>query len=109
MMTKCSLMTSPGIAEDPFDDVSGEESYAPISANRESFLDSPSNEATQQDHLKPPTPIQRHRSVTRTSFDEKLRNSKRRSVQNIQRRSKSKSAVIEAQVLYPEIISEGMT
>ena len=81
----------PGEAEDQFDEVSGDESYAPISARREGFLDSPIIDSSPQDHLKLPTPIQRHRSSTKSSFDERLRSTKRRSLQNIQRRSRSKS------------------
>lgn len=80
-----------GEGEDAVDDVSGEESYAPISASREGFLDVPSHESMQQDHLKPPTTIQHHRSLTKVSVDERLRNSKRRSLQSIQRRSRSKT------------------
>ena len=81
-----------GDPDESVDDVPGEESYASISASREGFLDSPMIESIQEkDHLKPPTPIQRHRSITKSSFDEKLRTSKRRSLQSIQRRSRSKS------------------
>ena len=77
-----------GEAEDMVDDLSGEESYAPISATREGFLDSPTIDSMQQDHLKPPTPITRNRSIT---VNENVRNNKRRSLQSIQRRSRSKS------------------
>src|SRR5271169_6674396 len=78
----------PGDAEDQVDDLSGEESYAPISTSREGFLDSPTIDSMQQDHLKPPTPITRNRSIT---VGENVRNTKRRSLQSIQRRSRSKS------------------
>lgn len=78
-------------SEDQVDDVSGEESYAPISAIREGFLDNATNDAMQPDHLKPPAPLQRHRSLTKASMDERFRSSKRRSMQNIQRRARSKS------------------
>ena len=81
----------PGEVEAQFDEVSGEESYAPISASREGFLDSPTIDSSPQDHLKPPGPIQRHRTIVKTSLDERLRSTKRRSIQNIQRRSRSKS------------------
>ena len=81
-----------GDPDESVDDLSGEESYASISASREGFLDSPTIESiSEKDHLKPPTPIQRHRSITKAAFDEKLRTSKRRSLQSIQRRSRSKS------------------
>ena len=81
----------PGEAEDQFDEVLGEETYAPISASREGFLDSPTLDSSPQDHLKPPSAIQRHRSTTKTSLDERLRSTKRRSIQSIHRRSRSKS------------------
>src|SRR6266496_4162578 len=51
----------PGEAEDQVDEVSRDESYAPISASCEGFLDSPTLDSSPQDHLKLPTPIQRHR------------------------------------------------
>jgi 1-phosphatidylinositol-3-phosphate 5-kinase len=81
-----------GETEEPEDEFSVDESYAPISARREAFLDNASTDSIQQDHLKPPTPIQRHRSSAKqTTLEERLRSTKRRSIQNIQRRSRSKS------------------
>ena len=78
----------PGEAEDQFDEVSGDESYA---VSREGFLDSPTLASSPQDHLKAPTSIQRHRTISKPSLDERLRSTKRRSIQNIHRRSRSKS------------------
>lgn len=80
-----------GEGEDPMEDSFADESYAPISASRDGALDSVPIDASQQDHLKLPSGIQRHRSMSKATLEDRLRTSKRRSLQNIQRRSRSKS------------------
>ena len=80
-----------GEGEDSMEDSFCDESYAPMSANREGALDSASIDASLQDHLKLPSASQRHRSMSKATLEDRLRTSKRRSLQNIQRRSRSKS------------------
>src|SRR5579859_919311 len=80
-----------GEGEDAMEDSFADESYAPISASRDGALDNVPIDAIQQDHLKLPSGIQRHRSISKATLEDRLRTGKRRSLQNIQRRSRSKS------------------
>ena len=80
---------TPDDSEIPLDDFSVDDIYAPRSTKREGT--DPTQDASQYDHLKPPTPVQRHRSLTKSAFEERLRTSKRRSLQSISRRTRSKS------------------
>jgi 1-phosphatidylinositol-3-phosphate 5-kinase len=80
-----------GEGEDAMEDSFADESYAPISASRDGTRDNVPIDASQQDHLKLPSGIQRHRSISKATLEDRLRTGKRRSLQNIQRRSRSKS------------------
>jgi 1-phosphatidylinositol-3-phosphate 5-kinase len=80
-----------GDAEDLSEDFLGEETYAPVYPRREGVMEGAAPDWAQQDHLKPPTPLQRNRSMSKPILDERFRSNKRRSLQNIQRRSRSKS------------------